>query len=81
MHRNMCCGRGGGGGGGGDASGGWTEYGNLHCVMVVVFFLEQWCKYMQHLQHTQQAGTVGNMTRIGTQTEFVLILPQHYLSV
>ena len=51
MHCNMCCG-GGGGGGGGDASGGWTEYGSLHCVMVVVFFLEQWREYMQHLQHT-----------------------------
>ena len=36
----------GGASGGGDDSGDWTQYFNLHCVMVVVvFFLEPWCIY------------------------------------
>ena len=46
MHCSLCC-----GGGGDDASGDWTQYCNLHCVMVVVvvvFFLKQWCMYGMH---------------------------------
>ena len=37
MHCSLCCSGGvGGGGGGGDDSGDWTQYCNVHCVMVVV---------------------------------------------
>ena len=45
MHAsNLCCGGGGGSGGGsgdgGYGSGDWTQYCNLHWVMVVVLFLK-----------------------------------------
>ena len=46
MHCSLCCG---GGGGSGD----WTQYCNLHCVMVVVvvFFLKQWHIYNTECMH------------------------------
>ena len=70
-------GEGGGYGGGSSGEGGygsgyWMQYCNLHCVMVVVLFLKQWRIYMQHLQHTQQAGNVGKCMwklRIGILAE------------
>ena len=39
MHCSLCCGGGGGGSGGG--GGDWTQYCNLHCVMVVVKVLSR----------------------------------------
>ena len=59
MYCSLCCGGGGGGGGSGDdASGDWTQYCNLHCVMVVVvvFFLKQWCIYRMGLECTRYSG-------------------------
>ena len=58
MHCSLCCGGGdGGGGGSGNDSGDWTQYCNLHCVIVVVvvFFLKQGGLFPKAVVHVRNA--------------------------